>query len=47
MLLSTLAWPPSADPQGHRKQQAERRLVQFLCQVFVMSWTGALNTGFH
>lgn len=30
-------------PQGHRKQQAERRLVQFLCQVFVMSWTGALG----
>jgi hypothetical protein len=28
--------------KGHRKQQAERRLVQFLCQVFVVSWTGWL-----
>lgn len=29
--------------KGHRKQQAERRLVQFLCQVFVMSWTGVIK----
>ncbi|KAI7837992.1 hypothetical protein COHA_008174 [Chlorella ohadii] len=29
--------------KGHSKQQAERRLVQFLCQVFVVSWTGVIK----
>ena len=44
-LCALLPGPNSSSPscrvQGQRLKRAERWLVQFLCQMFVVSWTGA------